>query len=163
MLKRCLPWAAVLALGFAVLTRPGFAETASGSKMPSRCSSPDKACMQKIWKAWATLDPANVAPYYAEGPGTFYDVAPLKYGSWAEYEEGVKNVLANYRSASLTVNDDAVVHPHGDTAWGTATIKEDPILKDGKHEMGTFRWTVIWEKRNGKWLVVHDHTSEPLQ
>jgi ketosteroid isomerase-like protein len=29
--------------------------------------------------------------------------------------------------------------------------------------MGAFRWTVVWQKEDGKWLIVHDHTSEPLQ
>jgi len=159
MLKRCLLWIAVSALSLSA-----FAQSAmSPGKKESHGAAPDKAYMQKIWDAWATLDASNAAPYYADGPNTFFDVAPLKYGSWTEYAEGVKNVLANYQRATLTVNDDAVVHPHGDLVWGTATIKEDAVLKSGKREMATFRWTVIWEKRNGKWLIVHDHTSEALQ
>ena len=126
-------------------------------------SAPDKAYMQKIWDAWGTLDADKAAPYYAQGEHTFYDVAPLKYDSWSEYKAGVASLLSSYKSATLTVNDDAVVHPHGDLAWGTATIKEDAVTKTGKHEMATFRWTVIWEKQDGKWVIVHDHTSEPLQ
>jgi len=38
--------------------------------------APDKAYMQKIWDGWSTLDPANVAKYYASGPHTFFDIAP---------------------------------------------------------------------------------------
>jgi ketosteroid isomerase-like protein len=124
---------------------------------------PDKAYMQQIWDAWATLDPSHAAPFYASGPHTFFDIAPLKYSSWAEYEAGVKPMLATIKSATLTVNDDAEVHRHGDMTWGTATIKEDALMKNGKHEMATFRWTVVWEKQDGKWLIVHDHTSQPLQ
>ncbi|MGA9390706.1 MAG: hypothetical protein WBV69_09695, partial [Candidatus Sulfotelmatobacter sp.] len=76
--------------------------------------APDKAYMQKIWDGWSTLDPANVARYYATGPHTFFEIAPLKYNSWDEYEKGVKGVLAGYQSAKFTVNDDAANHPHGD-------------------------------------------------
>ena len=29
--------------------------------------------------------------------------------------------------------------------------------------MGNFRWTVIFENHDGKWLIVHEHVSEPIQ
>jgi ketosteroid isomerase-like protein len=124
---------------------------------------PDKAYMQKIWDGWATLDSTNVAKYYATGPHAFFDIAPLKYASWDEYQAGVKNVLAGYKSAKCTVNDDAAIHPHGDLVWGTATVSYEMTTKAGKVEMGNFRWTVIWENQDGKWLTIHEHVSEPLQ
>jgi len=55
------------------------------------------------------------------------------------------------------------VHQHGDVAWSTATLKEEATLKNGKREMANMRWTVVWQKQDGKWLIVHEHTSEPLQ
>ena len=61
-------------------------------------SPPDKAYMQKIWDGWSTLDTANVAQYYASGPHTFFDIAPLKYNSWDEYQAGVKSVVAGTRA-----------------------------------------------------------------
>ncbi len=124
---------------------------------------PDKALMQKIWSGWATLNPANVEQYYAAGPNTFSDIAPLKYSSWEEYRSGVGGVLANYQSATCTVNDDAQIHNAGKVVWGTATVNYEMVQKSGKHETGAFRWTVVWEKRGGKWLIVHEHVSEPLQ
>jgi len=72
-----------------------------------------KSHLQKIWDGWSTLDPANVAQYYAKGPHTFFDIAPLKYSSWDAYQANVKNVLADYSSAKCTVNDDADIHSAG--------------------------------------------------
>jgi ketosteroid isomerase-like protein len=109
------------------------------------------------------MDPANVAPYYAQGPHAFFDIAPLKYNSWDEYGDGVKKLFADYKAFKLTLNDDADVHQHGDVAWSTATVKEEATLKNGKHEMANMRWTVVWQKQDGKWLIVHEHTSEPIQ
>jgi len=123
---------------------------------------PDKAYMQTIWTGWATLDPANVAMFYATGPRTFFDVAPLKYDSWDQYQAGVKAVIGDYKSAKFTVNDDAAIHAEGDWAWGTATVAYEVATKAGKVQMGNFRWTVIWQNQNGKWLTVHEHVSEPL-
>ena len=159
MQNRCFT---VLILLFSLSLSSAVASHKTAAKAPAG-PVPDKAFMQKIADGWSTLDPADAAKFYAPGPGTFFDVTPLKYMSWEEYESGVRKILTNYQSIKFTVNDDAVVHAHGDCAWGTATIKEDAVMKGGKVEMATMRWTVIWEKRDGKWLIVHDHTSQPLQ
>jgi len=145
------------------LTLGGFAQAKKSPMKKAAGPAPDKAYLQKIWDGWATLDPANTAKFYdASGPHTFFDIAPLKYNSWDEYEKGVKGVLAGYKSAKFTVNDDAQVHPHGDLVWATATVADQMTKKDGKVEMGNFRWTVVFENQDGKWVIVHEHVSAPL-
>ncbi len=84
--------------------------------MPS--GAPDRALMDKIWAGWSTLNPDNVDGFYAKGPHTFFDIAPLKYASWDEYQSGVRKELADYKTATCTVNDDSQVHPAGDTVLG---------------------------------------------
>ena len=135
----------------------------SPAKKSSAVPAPDKAYLQKIWDGWATLDLSNTAKFYATGPHTFFDIAPLKYDSWDEYEKGVRGVLSGYKSAKFTVNDDAAIHPHGDLVWATATIAEQMTSKAGKVDMGNFRWTVVFADEDGKWLIVHEHVSTPLQ
>lgn len=147
---------ALILTGFAQTKKPAMKKTPAGP-------APDKAYLQKIWDGWSTLDTANVAPFYATGPHTFFDIAPLKYDSWEAYESGVKNVVSGYKSAKFTLNDDVSVHPHGDLVWATATVKEEMTTKAGKVEMGNFRWTVVFENESGKWLIVHEHVSAPLQ
>jgi len=160
MLKRFL----TVSLCVLALTLSASVQTKKSAMTKSTAGpAPDKAYMQKIWDGWSTLDPVNVAKYYASGPHTFFDIAPLKYNSWDEYEKGVKGVLDGYKSASFTVNDDADVHSHGDLVWATATVKEEMTNKTGKVEMGNFRWTVIFQNEEGKWLIVHEHVSAPLQ
>jgi len=158
MLKRFLTGSLCLL----ALTASGFAQAKKSPMQKAAGPAPDKTSIQKVWDGWSTLDPANVAQYYATGSHTFFDIAPLKYGSWDEYQNGVKGVLAGYKSAKFTVNDDLVVHPHGDLVWATATIAEQMTTKAGKVEMGTFRWTGIWENIDGKWLIVHEHVSAPI-
>jgi ketosteroid isomerase-like protein len=122
---------------------------------------PSKVYLQKIWDAWATLDPAQEAQFHAQGPHVFFDESPLKYNNWAEYQTGVVKILDTIKSGKFTVNDDAQLHPAGNYVWGTATVKEDLIMKDGKHDMATLRWTVVFEKIDGNWLIVHEHISAP--
>lgn len=159
MIKRIL----AVSLCVLALSLCGFAQTKKSPMKKGVGPAPDKAFMQKIWDGWSTLDTANVAKFYASGPHVYFDIAPLKYASWDEYEKGVKQVLAGYKSAKFTVNDDAEIHPHGDLVWGTATIKEEMTNKAGKVEMGNFRWTVVWESEDGKWMIVHEHVSQPIQ
>jgi hypothetical protein len=90
------------------LSLSGVAQSPKASaKKAAAPAAPDKAYLQKIWDAWSTLDPANAAKFYASGPHTFFDIAPLKYGSWEEYSAGVKGVLSGYKSAKFTLNDDS--------------------------------------------------------
>jgi len=154
------PYLAVLSVLLAI-TASSFAQSKKAAAVPS--GGPDKAYLQKIWDGWAALDPSQQTQYYAQGPHTFYDIAPLKYGSWDEYQKGVVKVLADFKSATFTVNDDAEIHPTGDHAWGFATVKENATMKSGKREIATLRWTFVFEKQDGKWLIVHEHVSEPLE
>jgi ketosteroid isomerase-like protein len=104
-----------------------------------------------------------MAQYYDQGEYLFFDIAPLKYNNWAEYQKGVGELLKNYKSVKLTVNDDAQIHTDGNLTWSAATVKEDAVTTAGKHELATWRWTVIFEKQAGKWMIVHEHMSAPSQ
>jgi ketosteroid isomerase-like protein len=158
MLKRSF----TVSLCLIALTLSTFAQTKKSPMAKAAGPAPDRAYLQKIWDGWATLDPANVAQYYAKGPHVFFDIAPLKYGSWDEYAKGAQAILAMYKSAKFTINDDLAIHSHGDLVWATATVAEQMTTKAGKVEMGNFRWTGVLENEDGKWLMVHEHVSEPL-
>jgi ketosteroid isomerase-like protein len=160
MLKRFL----TVSVCLLTLTLSSFAQMKkSDMKKSSAGPAPDKAYLQKIWDGWSTLNPDNVAEHYATGPHTFFDIEPLKYGSWDEYQKGVKGLADKYKSAKFTLNDDTDIHPHGDLVWVTSTVKEEMTTTAGKVEMGNFRWTAIFENQDGKWLIVHEHVSEPIQ
>jgi ketosteroid isomerase-like protein len=143
-----------------------FALGVSGfAKKPKKVApgAPDKAYLQKLMDGWSSLDPSTMSQYYDQGEYTFFDIAPLKYNDWAEYQKGTTELLKGYKRVKLTVNDDAQIHTDGNLTWAAATVKEDAVTVAGKHELATWRWTVIFEKQAGKWMIVHEHTSAPLQ
>jgi len=136
---------------------------AATAQEPKATSGPDfKALMAKTIAAWATLDPAKAAPYYAKDVGlAFYDLAPLKYTGWAEYQAGTTQLFAGFSSLKLAVNDDVRTQQRGNVAWGSATVRGEMVKKDGSKQALDARWSVIWEKRGNDWLVVHEHFSLP--
>jgi ketosteroid isomerase-like protein len=141
-----------------VLASTGAVVLAQGRSTP-----PDAARLQQVMNAWATLDPAKAAVFYAKDPKlVFYDFLPRKYTGWAAYDKGVREGLRDAKSLSLKVANDADIHVSGNTAWATATVDADLALKDGSRVRLDGRWTSIWEKRGNEWLIVHEHTSAPL-
>jgi ketosteroid isomerase-like protein len=154
-----------LAVLFAVLSLALGASAQKAAKAPAKTSgggAPDKAYMQRIWDGWASMDVANQKQYYAQGPHVFFDIAPLKYASWDEYQDGVTKVLSGFKAAKFTLNDDLQIHKCGDAYWVTSTVASDMTEKSGKRDMGQFRWTAVFEKHEGKWLIVHEHVSQPI-
>jgi len=117
--------------------------------------------MREVMSSWDALDANAAAPYYAKDPGlVFYDISPMKFTGWTEYYKGVGKEYADYKSYQIVLANDAQAHLVGDSfAWGTATWKGHAVKKDNSVETSEGRWTVLFEKRNGKWLVVHEHIS----
>lgn len=158
-----------LALIFAclILTSAAVAQAKPAAKKPAAVATtagvPDKALMQKIIEAWQTMNPDNPAKYYDKSADrVFYDVAPVKYVGWQQYEQGSRAMFPTIESLKFKLNDDATVHRAGNFAWGTATVHTDMTLKGGQPQSLEARWTVVWEKKGANWLIVHDHFSAPL-
>jgi uncharacterized protein (TIGR02246 family) len=123
-----------------------------------------KAMIQAEYDLWSTADPSKVAPMFAKDADlVFFDITPLKYNGWDEYQKGVTKVFADYQSLKLTVNDDAHGGRAGNLAWTAATVSAHGVKKDGNVEDFTMRTTEVWEKRGGKWLIIHEHASVPMK
>jgi ketosteroid isomerase-like protein len=122
-----------------------------------------KERMSRIMHAWDNLDPSAAAPYYAKEPDlVFYDDSPLKYTGWDAYARGVRKEFADYTSFATTLADDVAVHRVGNAfAWGTATWRANAVKRNGSTEVVLGRWTVLFEKRDANWLIVHEHVSVP--
>jgi ketosteroid isomerase-like protein len=86
-------------------------------------TSPDfKKLMVDEARAIDTLNMKNGAPFHAkDSENVFFDIAPLKYNGWAEYEEGTQKLMSQWSSMKCTINDDGRTHQQGILAWGTAT------------------------------------------
>ena len=125
---------------------------------------PDKAYLQRVLDGWSALKPAEMKQYYSQDDHLFFDIAPVKYRNWTQYQAGVTELLKSYKSLKMTLNDDVQIHYESNLIWAAATIKEESVTAADKREMGTFRWTVVLQKeKDGKWLIVHEHTSVPAQ
>ena len=123
-----------------------------------------KKLIAEYYKAWSSMNPNNASKYYAKDAGlVFFDIAPMQYHGWDEYKAGVmKAFIEPSVSAVLTPNDDLRVNRRGTVVWTTVTFHLSAKAKAGGATEVDARHTAIWEKRGGKWLIVHEHVSAPL-
>ena len=152
MHRRLLALFAVLAISLSV---PATAQTVTRAV--------DKAYLQKILDTWSSFDLDKAGQYYVQGPGhLFFDIAPLKYNDWGEYKAGVQVLLKQYSSFKFAINNDLQIHPAGKITWVDGTLNVDATTSNGQKQPLVLRWTAIFEKRSGHWLIAHEHVSVPL-
>ena len=95
---------------------------------------------------------------------TFADDVSLVSGSWAPPVMGWANYLAIYQQQRARMQrvrmdrTNTFIKVKSDVAWAcyqwnfTATLDGQPMQSQGQA-------TVVMEKRNGHWLIVHNHMS----
>ena len=158
----------ILALLLLALALPGLAQTAAAPSTTvatnPATAAVDKAYLQSIWDGWASSDLEKQGQFYAQGPGHFFfDVAPLKYGSWDDYKAGVAPSLKGAPKVTYTVNDDVQIHPEGKITWVAGTLTMAGTSPQGQKESLSLRWTAVLEQQDGRWVITHEHVSAPAE
>lgn len=138
-------------------------QSAAKSQRESATQMQFQKLINRYYAAWNTGDPETAAPLYAKDPDlVFYDLAPLKYKGWAEYDKGVRALLSSMASLKITPYSDLRATRRGNIAWTTVTFHLSGKKKNGQEVELDGRHTVIWELRGRRWLIVHEHFSVPL-
>lgn len=156
-----LIWADIMRK-FLILSLLFASAIALGQTISATSKKPNAALMSKVFSLWLAGDTAALSPYYDHAPtDTFFSLLPLQYQGWDEYKNAPQRQFTMFRSFEGHLNSDATVLVSGATAWGTATWKGFGRLANGNGAELEGRWTVIWQKKDGRWLIVHDHFSVP--
>ncbi len=89
-------------------------------------------------------------------------VPPLQYTGWTAYKEDWKKVLAGCANApTMEIRD---LHVYGDMRFAFSHSIQHFACTDakGKKLAMTFRATDGYANFDGKWLIVHEHVSVPV-
>ena len=85
------------------------------------------------------------------------------FASWGRAQAYYRQFMTVPKAWRLDANDDLRVTIRGDVAWSTVSLVGSGALPDGTPiEMPEARVTLILEKRDGDWLIVHEHGSSAL-
>jgi ketosteroid isomerase-like protein len=109
-------------------------------------------------------DVNGIMEYYTPDESLIvYDaVLPREYVGAAAYRKDWEDYLSAYPGAIHAEITDWKTETDGNLAYGRGIFQTTGLDKDGKPLNLTLRVTDIYHKQNGKWLVVHEHVSWPV-
>ncbi len=118
----------------------------------------------QLWTAAARSgDPAQVAPLYAQDKGlVFFGLGQSEYHGWTAYDQGMQSaVFDNAESLAFAPAGPVQWAQSGNMAWTAAKLHVSIVWADGRNQEFDAQQTAVWQKRSGKWLIVHEHLSSP--
>jgi len=144
------------------------ATTAPVAAVAKPAGPSDKAQIQALEKGFAAAVQAKnvnrVMTYYAHDGLFVFDVAPPRqHVGWADYKKDWQDLLATIVPGPLTFTlSDLAVTVVGPVAWSHSIQDMRYAAKDGAKKELTVRVTDVYRKVAGKWLIVQEHVSVPV-
>jgi len=113
-----------------------------------------------ILAAYERKDTGALKSLYAKQPGAlFFWERKMQY-SWEQISSTMDDLVRFVAKIKLTTGEFRA-GGSGETGWFAATFHADRVTPEGKQFSSDGRWTVVAQKINGRWLIIHEHTSFP--
>ena len=122
------------------------------------------ASVQRFVAAINAKDINGIMAYYSpdERLLVFDALPPRQYVGAAAYRKDWEGLLAAYPGAVHAEVSDWKSETEGNLAYAHGIFRINGLDKDGKPLDLTCRVTDVFRKINGKWLVIHEHVSWPV-
>ncbi|MGC2462831.1 MAG: nuclear transport factor 2 family protein [Steroidobacteraceae bacterium] len=128
----------------------------------------DKAAIQALEdtynEGFNSKDVDKVMSVYVPGKQLFvFDVVPPReYRGWEAYKKDFEGLFSAYPGPMKNTLSEQTIHVVGSLAYGHNIQTGEFTGKDGKKVNFVVRTTDIYRKMNGKWLIVEEHNSVPV-
>ena len=110
-------------------------------------------------QAWERRDSAFINRYYAhDSSGIFFFERRQLFG-WPRVDSLYRTMFANARGTVRSTYDVLDVGARGPVAWLAANFRLEVIAASGDTTVDEGRQSLVFERRAGRWVVVHRHTS----
>jgi uncharacterized protein (TIGR02246 family) len=134
--------------------------------MVNESKSRNEAEIRKLIDDWATAfrakDVERIMSFYAQDIVAYDIVPPLQYAGAEEYRKDWETMLAMCDGPLGYETRDMKIVAGEDTAFCHCLNHVTGKMTDGKAFDNWMRVTVGYQKIDGKWLVVHEHVSAPI-
>jgi uncharacterized protein (TIGR02246 family) len=144
------------------------AGAALAAETPAPAAGPsDKAQIQALEKGFAAAfnarDSKKIMSYYARQSLFVFDVTPPRqYVGWEAYKKDWDGLLAAFPGPISATISDVSITVSGDVAYGHNIQDVHFTAKDGSKIEMVVRVTDVYRKIAGKWLIVQEHVSIPV-
>ncbi len=128
----------------------------------------DKAAIQALEdtynEGFNSKDVGKIMSVYVPGKQLFvFDVVPPReYKSWEAYKKDFEGLFSAFPGPMKNTISEQTIHVVGSVAYGHNIQTGEFTGKDGTKVKIVARTTDIYRKMNGKWLIVEEHNSVPV-
>jgi ketosteroid isomerase-like protein len=151
--------AALLACALAVGYFSVFSAVAKGN-----AEAQIRALEDKFTKAINAKDVNGIMALYVPGNELFvFDVIPPRqYVGWDAYKKDWTDFLGSVQGPMKTEQSDLQITSDGGDLAYSHSIQHIAGTSNGKPFEAFLRFTHVYRKTNGKWMIVHEHVSVPV-
>ena len=119
--------------------------------------------LNRFTEVFRSADINKILEFYADDVVAFDMVPPLQFSGKNAYSESWKqSVQGPMKGPFIWEPRDEKIYVSGDIAFVHHLVKCGATGADGKPMSGWIRHGFGLQKRSGKWLIVHDHFSVPV-
>ena len=149
--------ALLVLLGLTASVRPATAQSKSSADEASI-----RALYSKFNDAFNKKDVDGIMSVYAPDVFVFDVVPPREYSGWDAYKKDWQSVFSSFAGPATNTVTDLNITVVGPVAYARYIDDGTMTAADGTKSHMVVRSTDVWRKQNGKWLIVQEHNSFPV-
>ena len=153
-----------LATGF--LSQPASAECPATRDQQSEVSidavseAQVRDCFDRFQQAWKARDMTFIRSFFAHDPDMLLFFERRQLRGWDDVETLYENMFAHALAGSVkSTYSNVNVMASGDMAYVAANFHLQVTNPEGEESTDEGRVSVVFERRDNRWVVVHRHTS----
>ncbi len=122
-----------------------------------------KALIDDFVEIWETEDMELFSKIFAHDDDMrFFVVPPERLVGWEQLNEAMQKMFESSENMQLTTRELVIkVHKSGEVAWVSCLMDSKGEMMGEPVSLEGVRFTAVVEKRNGNWVIVQFHASEP--
>lgn len=123
-----------------------------------------RALEDQFTKAVSAKDVNAIMALYVPGNELFvFDVIPPRqYVGWDAYKKDWQDFLGSVQGPIKTEQNDLQITSDGGDLAYSHSIQHVTGTSNGKPFDLALRFTHVYRKMNGKWMIIHEHASVPV-
>jgi len=125
-----------------------------------------KEVLDNYIKAWEAADVEAMSKLWAHDAEmvNFGTDAPERWTGWDALKKQYEIVFESFKNVDIAVDHRTIkISKSGTVAWYTQVTTTNFVAKGQPASVSGLRISGVLEKRNGKWLFVHNHSSLPVE
>lgn len=155
----------VLLISFVMLAtvNSGLAQNKSSKSSGGKDKAQIEALFQRYLKAFNAKDTNAIMALYSPTDLFVFDVVPPReFPSWDAYKKDFEGLFAAFPGPVENKLTDMSITTSGSMAYAHNIQTVQFTAKDGSRLTLVVRVSDVLRKVNGKWLIVHEHVSVPV-